>query len=137
MDGIFAVAMTLLVIELELPDATAVAVPADLLRAVAHQIPTFIAWSISFLVLAIFWVNQQRLFHFVRTVDETLTWLVIGYLALVSLMPFTPALVGMLQDRGLPLPTSMGACIAGSGALVIVLIWLGPETRGRLFTAES
>ena len=50
---------------------------------------------------------------------------------------FTPTLVGMLQDRGLPLPTSMAACIAGSGVLVIVLMWLGPETRGRLFTAES
>ena len=50
---------------------------------------------------------------------------------------FTPTLVGLLQDRGLPLATAMAACIAGSGALVIILIWLGPETRGRHFTAES
>lgn len=50
---------------------------------------------------------------------------------------FTPTLVGMLQDRGLPLPTAMAACIAGSATLVIVLMWLGPETRGRQFTAES
>lgn len=49
----------------------------------------------------------------------------------------TPTLVGMLQDRGLPLPTAMAACIAGSGALVVVLLWLGPETRGRHFTAEG
>jgi SHS family lactate transporter-like MFS transporter len=50
---------------------------------------------------------------------------------------FTPTLVGLLQDRGLPLPTAMAACIAASGTLIIVLIWLGPETRGRHFTAES
>jgi SHS family lactate transporter-like MFS transporter len=50
---------------------------------------------------------------------------------------FTPTLVGMLQDRGLPLATAMAACIAGSGTLVIILLWLGPETRGRHFTAES
>jgi SHS family lactate transporter-like MFS transporter len=50
---------------------------------------------------------------------------------------FTPTLVGLLQDRGLPLATAMAACIAGSGTLVIVLMWLGPETRGRHFTAES
>jgi SHS family lactate transporter-like MFS transporter len=50
---------------------------------------------------------------------------------------FTPTLVGMLQDRGFALPTAMAACIAGSGALVIVLLWLGPETRGRHFTAQS
>ena len=43
----------------------------------------------------------------------------------------------MLQDRGLPLPTAMAACIAGSGTLVIVLMWLGPETRGRHFTARE
>jgi putative sialic acid transporter len=50
---------------------------------------------------------------------------------------FTPTLVGMLQDRGLPLPSAMAACIAGSGALVIVLMWIGPETRGREFHATD
>jgi len=50
---------------------------------------------------------------------------------------FTPTLVGMLQDRGLPLPTAMAACIAGSGAMVIVMLWLGPETRGREFHATD
>src|SRR5829696_3144280 len=45
----------------------------------------------------------------------------------------TPTLVGMLQDRGLPLPMAMAACIAGSGAMVILMLWLGPETRGREF----
>jgi len=43
---------------------------------------------------------------------------------------FTPTLVGMLQDQGLALPMAMSACIAASGALLIVLLWLGPETRG-------
>ena len=46
---------------------------------------------------------------------------------------FTPTLVGMLQDRGVALPSAMAACIAGSGALLIVLLWLGPETRGTRF----
>jgi MFS transporter, SHS family, lactate transporter len=50
---------------------------------------------------------------------------------------FTPTLVGMLQDRGFALPAAMAACIAGSGALVILMLWLGPETRGRRFTAET
>ena len=93
-DGIFAVAMTLLVIELKLPEPATIAVPNDLLRGIAHQIPTFIAWTISFFVLGIFWTVQQRVFHFVRHVDEPLSWLVIAYLGLVSLMPFASALVG-------------------------------------------
>ena len=48
---------------------------------------------------------------------------------------FTPTLVGMLQDRGLALPVAMSACIAASGALVVLLLWLGPETRGTQFHA--
>jgi MFS transporter, SHS family, lactate transporter len=48
---------------------------------------------------------------------------------------FTPTLVGVLQDRGLALPTAMSACIAISGTLLIGLIWLGPETRGTEFHA--
>jgi SHS family lactate transporter-like MFS transporter len=50
---------------------------------------------------------------------------------------FTPTLVGMLQDRGFALPSAMAACIAGSAALLILLLWIGPETRGRHFTAET
>ncbi len=44
---------------------------------------------------------------------------------------FTPYLIGTLQDRGLPLATAMLACITAAGVLVLTLLWLGPETRGR------
>jgi uncharacterized membrane protein len=93
-DGIFAVAMTLLVIELKVPEPESIHVPGDVAIAVARLLPTFISWTISFFVLAIFWNSQHRLFHVVRIVDETLAWLTIGYLAFVSLMPFSSALVG-------------------------------------------
>jgi uncharacterized membrane protein len=90
-DGIFAVAMTLLVIELKLPDTQ---VPADLANGVVHLIPKFVAWIISFFVLGIFWFSHHRLFHYVKHVDETLVWLSILYLSLVSLMPFSSAITG-------------------------------------------
>jgi SHS family lactate transporter-like MFS transporter len=47
----------------------------------------------------------------------------------------TPALVGLLQDRGTMLTTAMSTCIAASSLLVASLIWLGPETRARRLTA--
>jgi len=47
----------------------------------------------------------------------------------------TPALVGRLQDLGFTLPYAMTICIAASGALVMLLMWVGPETRGREFRA--
>lgn len=49
----------------------------------------------------------------------------------VGLGAFTPYVVGALQDRGMALPAVMAACIAASGLLMILLVWLGPETRGR------
>jgi SHS family lactate transporter-like MFS transporter len=46
-----------------------------------------------------------------------------------------PTLIGTMTDRGMALNTSMAICIAIGGALVIFLLWLGPETRGRSFHA--
>lgn len=93
-DGIFAVAMTLLVIELKIPETAQIATQEQLIAAVLHLIPKFMAWLISFFVLAIFWAGHHRLFHYVRVIDTKLTWLTIGYLACVSLMPFSSALSG-------------------------------------------
>lgn len=93
-DGIFAVAMTLLVIELKIPETAHITTQEQLIAALAHLIPKFIAWLISFFVLAIFWASHHRLFHYVRVVDGKLTWMTIGYLAGVSLMPFSSALTG-------------------------------------------
>ena len=93
-DGIFAVAMTLLVIELKIPETAHITTGEQLIAALGHLIPKFVAWVISFFVLAIFWASHHRLFHFVRVIDGKLTWLTIGYLACVSLMPFSSALTG-------------------------------------------
>ncbi len=93
-DGIFAVAMTLLVIELKLPEHETVRGPSDLAAGIRHRVPTFAAWIISFFVLAIFWFSHHRLFHHVRVVDGPLLWLNILYLGFVSLMPFSSALAG-------------------------------------------
>jgi uncharacterized membrane protein len=69
-----------------------------LAQAVADLVPTFIAWVISFYVLAIFWFSHHRLFHHLRIVDAKLVWLNIFYLGFVSLMPFCCALVGRFGD---------------------------------------
>ena len=49
----------------------------------------------------------------------------------------TPFIVGMMQDSGYALSTAMAACIAGSGTIVMVMLWLGPETRGTHFHAVN
>ncbi len=93
-DGIFAVAMTLLVIELKLPEPHAIHSEVDLHQALATLAPKAASWVISFFVLAIFWISHHRIFHYVRLVDAGLLWRNIFQLAFVSLMPFSSALVG-------------------------------------------
>ena len=93
-DGIFAVAMTLLVIDLKPPARADIHTQWELIVAVLMLIPKFISWIISFFVLAIFWFSHHRQFHFVRTVDAPLLWINILYLGFVSLMPFSSSLSG-------------------------------------------
>jgi uncharacterized membrane protein len=93
-DGIFAVAMTLLVIELKVPDPHLIHSEQDLAQAIADLTPKLMSWVVSFFVLAIFWISHHRLFHYVRYVDTGLLWRNINQLAFVSLMPFSAALLG-------------------------------------------
>lgn len=93
-DGIFAVAMTLLVIELKIPEALHVASNAGLISALVHLIPKFVGWVISFLVLALFWYGHHRAFHFVRRVNGPLVALNILFLGFVSFMPFASGIAG-------------------------------------------
>ena len=93
-DGIFAVAMTFLVIELKLPAHELIKSQADLINAVGHLLPKFIAWIISFLVLSLFWLGHHRLFQFVRHVDGKLVGLNLLQLGFASLIPFSSALSG-------------------------------------------
>jgi SHS family lactate transporter-like MFS transporter len=49
----------------------------------------------------------------------------------------TPTVIGLLQDRGVRLPNAMAVCIAISSLLIVTIIWLGPETRGRAFSTTE
>jgi uncharacterized membrane protein len=93
-DGIFAVAMTLLVIELKLPDHGLVHSAGELADALIGLVPKAISWALSFFVLALFWIGHHRAFAFVRRADARLVVLNLLQLAAVSLMPFSSALSG-------------------------------------------
>ena len=92
-DGIYAVAMTLLVIELKLPEH-AMASNADVTAALVELSPKVLSWVVSFFVLAFFWVGHHRAFEHVRRVDGPLLALNLLQLAFASLMPFSSALSG-------------------------------------------
>ena len=89
-DAVFAIAITLLVIEIRVPElhhATEEAAVQGLLRL----IPKFIGFFISFFVIAVYWVAHHRIFRFVHRLDNRLIWTNLFFLLGIVLMPFTTA----------------------------------------------
>jgi uncharacterized membrane protein len=92
-DGVFAVAMTLLVLDLHVPVSAAVHDERGLWRALAALAPSLVTYFMSFLTLGIFWVGQQtQISQFVRG-DRDLAWIHLGFLLVVSLVPFSTGLL--------------------------------------------
>ena len=92
-DGLFAVAMTLLVLDLKVPAGHAIETDQALLDALRELAPRLVVYLMSFLTLGIFWVGQQmQLSHFARS-DRNLTWIHLVFLFAISLMPFSTSLM--------------------------------------------
>jgi len=92
-DGIFAVAMTLLVLDLRVPAAETVNSERDLWHILAALGPRILIFLMSVMTLGIFWVGQQtQLNHFARA-DRNLAWIHISFLCAVSLTPFSTSLL--------------------------------------------
>ncbi len=90
-DGVFAIAMTLLVLELGVPIVSGG--DADLIAALGEMWPDFVMYVLSFAVLGVYWLLHDMVFDAIDRSDSTLIWLNILYLMLAALIPFGTALV--------------------------------------------
>src|SRR5580698_2188224 len=88
-DGIFAVAMTLLVLDIHAPTSEAVHGEHDLWRVLVALSPRLLMYGMSFMTLGIFWVGQQTQLNHLERSDRSLTWIHLAFLAVVCLVPFT------------------------------------------------
>lgn len=93
-DAVFAIAITLLVIELKLPELEETSERA-MANALVHTIPHFIAFILSFFIIGIYWVAHHRMFYYVIDYDNRLLWLNLLLLMFVVLMPFSSYVYGV------------------------------------------
>jgi uncharacterized membrane protein len=106
-DGIFAVAMTLLVLDIKPPVHLRFETSEALIDHLSVLEHSFVMYAISFVVLAMFWMGHHVQFHFVRHVDRRLLWINLVFLLLAVVVPFSTNLVG---DHGhLQLPVVLYA----------------------------
>ena len=93
-DGVFAIAVTLLVLALEIPEDT-----ADLTRTLEGQTGDLFAYALSFAVLGKLWLSHHRFFGSLLRFDGVLMGLNLLYLAWVALVPFTSDVLGDYGDQ--------------------------------------
>lgn len=132
-DGVFAIAMTLLILGITVPSAATV--PAEqlpvTLRAIAPQILVYV---ISFANLGVLWIGQQNQYRFIVRVDRWFLWINIGYLLLISFVPLSTALLGHYPlSRPALIIYGVNVIVA---TLVLALHW-DYATRNHRLTNES
>lgn len=121
-DGVVAIAMTLLVLELKLPDAPPQVAIADLARMLADQGPAFWAWMVSFLLVARFWQEHHAIVARIHRCDRMAVGINFAFLALVSLIPFSSHLAG---DH----PRNVLSVVIFSATMVATALTLAALTR--------
>lgn len=94
LDGMFAIAMTILVLNIEVPLNIGISGPGALLIALQEMMPTFFNYVISFMILASLWVNENHQFRYIKVTEKTHLWLYLWSLLFIVLIPFSTSLMG-------------------------------------------
>ncbi|WP_101297294.1 TMEM175 family protein [Halegenticoccus soli] len=125
-DGVFAIAITLLVLNIEVPDGLPPGTSAA--AFVLAEWPDIVSYVISFLIVGNYWVIHHRVFQRIVRYDWKLLWLNIGYLLLVAFVPFTTALLG--DYTGQFAVALYAGTLAAIGVVFAVLWWYAASHKG-------
>ncbi|SEL07830.1 TMEM175 family protein [Streptacidiphilus jiangxiensis] len=134
-DGIFAIAITLLVLQLAVDPHTQVDTAGQAWRALGHIWPAYDAYLVSFLVIGIMWLNHHTVFGYVARVDRGLLVLNLMLLLVVAALPFPTALVSDWLQKPGPAEVSV-AVFSGfmvAHALTFQTLWWWLTRTGHLF----
>jgi uncharacterized membrane protein len=126
-DGVFAIIITLLVLEVHVPELTQ---GQSLNQALAEVRPSFTAFVISFILAGMYWVGHRDLFALLRRTDRGLVWLNILYLLPLCLLPFAAGMLGRYQQE--PVALRIYGLVLVAIALMRVIIWLYATNRPHL-----
>ena len=97
-DGVIAILITILVLELKIPHGAT-------WHALEPLVPIFLMYVLSFLVVGIYWVNHHHLLHTVERVTGGILWANLHLLFWLSMIPFTTGWMG--ENHSAPLPTAI------------------------------
>lgn len=120
-DGVLAIIITLLVLEIQVPELSG----GQTLREALSQVgPSFYAFIISFVVVAISWAGHRDLFAHIRLTDRPLVWLNILYLLPLCVIPFGASLIARYEDAAVAL-RMYGFLLVAIAATRMWIWWYG------------
>ena len=133
-DGVFAIVITLLVLDIRVPEIPADLVSQELPSRVFALEPKFLSYVISFLVIAIYWQAHHRVFRPIRRYDSTLLWLNFLFLMAISFLPFPTSLLG--EYSGEQISVVIYAATAAAASLLLVSISWYATAEHRLVSPD-
>ena len=134
-DGVFAIAATLLILNV---DAQIGAAPADLGAGLVHMWPSYVAYAVSFLTIGIIWVNHHTVMTQVARADRTFLFLTVVFLLCVAFIPFPTRLVAEhVRDQGARAAALTYGITLTATAVMFQAIWLYAALGRRLLRADA
>ena len=128
-DGVIAVAITLLILEIKVPH---IEYGGSLWQALVPLWPKFLAYAVSFGIIGIFWAGHHIMFHYIKRTDRTLLWLNNLLLMFVCAIPFSAAFVGEHLNETTAI-VFYGAVLFLAG-LMFTIIWQYASRHHRLLS---
>jgi uncharacterized membrane protein len=128
-DGVFAIAATLLVLELKVPQGQ-----TDLARALLDQWPRYAAYVVSFATIGIIWVNHHTLLEHIRRVDRRFLYLNLNLLLWVAIVPFPTSVVDeyIKDEHAAPAALVLYGAVALLIAIAFASLFFYATHDGRL-----
>jgi uncharacterized membrane protein len=129
-DGVFAIAITLLVLDIRAPDIPEDLVSSQLPAALLSLWPDYLGYFLSFVGISAFWLNHHSIFRPIRSYDRNLLYLNFLVLMVVAFVPFPTSLLGEYGDH--QLPVAIYAATLAVGRLLLTAIHWYSTRNDRL-----
>jgi uncharacterized membrane protein len=134
-DGVFAFAITLLVLDLVVPSLSSSASSFDLWQALTKEFSSFFSYILSFLIAGIWWNAHHRTFEHIRNSDSTLRWLNLLFLLWITLLPFFTKVLD--QYNNLQLGVILYAADQAAAGIFLTLTWTYASRNHRLIDKNT
>ena len=128
-DAVFAIAITLLALDLRLPSDGGSPSNAQLLAQLLDIWPKYLAYAVSFLAIGTFWLGHHRRFRFIRRYDRGLLMLNLLFLMVIAFVPFPTSVISETGNRT---ATIFYALTMALGGLMLATLWWYASWHNRL-----